>query len=114
MPLGLWASGTIVAVSPTYSQEILHEEFGCGFQDFFRNRSDTLHGILNGLDAASFNPETDSVIDKKFSADDLSARKRNKIALQEKLGLPVRPMCPCLAWSLAWMRRKGLTLRSKA
>ena len=28
MPLGLWASDAIVAVSPTYADEILHEEFG--------------------------------------------------------------------------------------
>jgi starch synthase len=48
MPLGLWASDAIVAVSPTYAEEILHAEFGCGLQDFFRNRTDSLRGILNG------------------------------------------------------------------
>ncbi len=113
MPLGLWASDAIVAVSPTYSQEILHEEFGCGLQDFFRNRSDTLHGILNGLDAASFNPETDSVIDKKFSADDLSVRKRNKIALQEKLGLPVRSDVPLLGMVTRMDEAKGIDIALK-
>jgi starch synthase len=43
MPLGLWASDAMVAVSPTYADEILHEEFGCGLQEFFRNRTDTLY-----------------------------------------------------------------------
>ena len=66
MPLGLWASDAIVAVSPTYADEILHEEFGCGLQDFFRNRSDTLRGILNGLDTVSFNPQTDPAARGEF------------------------------------------------
>ena len=34
MPLGLWASYAMVAVSPTYADEILHEEFGSGLQGF--------------------------------------------------------------------------------
>ena len=56
MPLGLWASDAMVAVSPTYADEILHEEFGSGLQEFFRNRTDSLYGILNGLDIASRTP----------------------------------------------------------
>jgi len=113
MPLGLWASDAIVAVSPTYAQEILHEEFGCGLQDFFRNRSDTLSGILNGLDTVSFDPETDSVIDKKFSANDLSARKHNKIALQEKLGLPALPDVPLLGMVTRMDEAKGIDIALK-
>ena len=62
MPLGLWASDAIVAVSPTYANEILHEEFGCGLQDFFRNRTDSSTGILNGMDTASFDPQTDPIL----------------------------------------------------
>ena len=115
MPLGLWASDAIVAVSPTYADEILHEEFGCGLQDFFRNRSDSLHGILNGIDTASFNPQTDSALAANFNADGLSVRPRNKAALQEQLGLaPSTPTCPCLAWSRAWIRPKASILPSKA
>src|SRR5688572_2618011 len=53
MPLGLWASDAMVAVSPTYAQEISYDQvFGSGLQDFFKSRSDTLTGILNGLDVA--------------------------------------------------------------
>jgi len=113
MPLGLWASDAIVAVSPTYAQEILHEEFGCGLQDFFRNRTDTLSGILNGLDTASFDPKADSIIDKKFTADDLSARKRNKTALQEKLGLPVLPDSPLLGMVTRMDEAKGIDIALK-
>ncbi len=113
MPLGLWASDAIIAVSPTYASEIMHEEFGCGLQDFFRNRSDTVHGILNGLDTVSFNPQSDSIIDKKFSADDLPARKHNKIALQEKLGLPVLPDVPLLGMVTRMDEAKGIDIALK-
>ena len=113
MPLGLWASDSMVAVSPTYAGEILHEEFGCGLQEFFRNRTDSLTGILNGLDTASFNPVTDSVIDSKFTADDLSARKPNKTALQERLGLPVSPAVPLLGMVSRMDEAKGIDIALK-
>src|SRR5512143_75937 len=96
MPLGLWASDAIVAVSPTYATEILHEEFGSGLQDFFRNRTDSLSGILNGLDTVSFDPQTDSTLAANFNADTLSMRPINKTALQERVGLPVLPDVPLL------------------
>jgi starch synthase len=113
MPLGLWASDAMVAVSPTYADEILHEEFGCGLQDFFRNRTDSLYGILNGLDTASFNPQTDPVISKQFNADDLSARQQNKSALQEKLGLPVSSETPLLGIVSRMDQAKGIDIALK-
>src|SRR5688500_11031334 len=78
MPLGLWASDAMVAVSPTYAEEILHPEFGCGLQDFLKNRTATLYGILNGIDTASFDPQTDSMLAANFNVDTLSVRLRNK------------------------------------
>ena len=113
MPLGLWASDAMVAVSPTYADEILHEEFGCGLMDFFRNRTEALSGILNGLDIASFDPKTDSVIAARFSADDLSTRKANKAGLQEKLGLPVLPDVPLLGMVSRMDEAKGIDIALK-
>jgi starch synthase len=113
MPLGLWASDMIVAVSPTYAGEILHEEFGSGLQDFFRNRAESIHGILNGLDTASFDPQTDPVITSRFTPDDLSARKPNKTALQEKLGLPVLDDMPLLGMVSRMDEAKGIDIALK-
>ena len=113
MPLGLWASDAIVAVSPAYANEILHEEFGSGLQEFFRNRSDSIYGILNGLDIASFDPQTDSVIASRFNSDDLSARKLNKAALQEKLGLPVVEDLPLLGMVTRMDEAKGIDIALK-
>jgi starch synthase len=111
MPLGLWASDAMVAVSPTYAQEIMYDPvFGSGLQDFFKTRSDTLTGILNGLDTVSYDPTTDPVIEKRFSADDLPARKRNKTALQEKLGLPALPDVPLLGMVSRMDEAKGIDI----
>jgi len=113
MPLGLWASDAIVAVSPTYADEILHEEFGCGLQDFFRNRGDSLQGILNGLDTASFDPQTDSALAVNFNADSLSVRPQNKAALQERVGLPVLPDVPLFGMVSRMDVQKGVDIALK-
>ena len=113
MPLGLWASDAIVAVSPTYADEILHEEFGSGLQDFFRNRSDSLRGILNGLDLVSFDPRTDPTLAVNFSAETLADRPRNKAALQERAGLSVNPNVPLLGMVTRMDQAKGIDIALK-
>jgi starch synthase len=113
MPLGLWASDAIVAVSPTYAEEILQPEFGCGLQDFLKNRAETLHGILNGLDTASFDPQTDSALTANFNADSLSVRPRNKTALQERVGLPLDPDIPLLGMVSRMDQAKGIDIALK-
>jgi starch synthase len=113
MPLGLWASDAINAVSPTYADEILHEEFGSGLQEFLRTRTDSLYGILNGLDTVSFDPQTDSVLAANFSADTLSMRPINKMALQERVGLPVLPDVPLLGMVTRMDVQKGVDIALK-
>jgi starch synthase len=110
MPLGLWASDAIVAVSPTYADEILHEEFGSGLQEFFRNRTDSLRGILNGLDVHSFDPQTDPTLAANFNAGTLSLRPRNKAVLQERLGLPLKPDVPLLGMVSRMDQAKGIDI----
>jgi starch synthase len=113
MPLGLWASDAMVAVSPTYADEILHEEFGCGLQDFFRNRADSLSGILNGLDTTAFDPQTDPTLTVNYNADTLSLRPVNKAALQERVGLPVLPDVPLLGMVSRMDVQKGVDIALK-
>jgi starch synthase len=110
MPLGLWASDAIVAVSPTYADEILHEEFGSGLQEFFRNRTDSLRGILNGLDVHSFDPQTDPTLAANFNAGTLSLRPRNKAVLQERLGLSLKPDVPLLGMVSRMDQAKGIDI----
>ncbi|MGE5373953.1 MAG: glycogen synthase [Bacteroidota bacterium] len=110
MPLGLWASDAIVAVSPTYAKEIMEEEFGSGLQDFLKNRSDSVYGILNGLDISSFDPQTDATLARNYNADSLSLRPQNKTALQERVGLPVLPDIPVLGMVTRMDVQKGVDI----
>ena len=91
LPLGLLAADHLVAVSPTYAQEILTPEFGSGLSDFLQERADTISGILNGIDIDQWNPQSDPQLVANYSQDDLVPRKLNKRSLQEELGLPVDP-----------------------
>jgi starch synthase len=113
LPLGLWASDAIVAVSPAYAEEILGEEFGCGLQEFLRNHKDSLSGILNGLDISSFDPQTDTTLAANYNADSLFTRPQNKIALQERVGLPVLPDIPVLGMVTRMDVQKGVDIALK-
>jgi starch synthase len=113
MPLGLWASDAIVAVSPAYAREILGEEFGSGLQEFLQTRKDSISGILNGLDISSFDPQTDPTLSVNFNAESLSLRLQNKAALQERAGLPVLPDVPLLGMVTRMDVQKGVDIALK-
>lgn len=110
LPLGLWASDAIVAVSPTYGREILQPEYGCGLNEFFQSRLDTVSGILNGLDTASFNPADDTALGANFDLDSLDKRAANKTLLQERLGLAKDPDVPLMAMVSRMDVQKGVDL----
>jgi starch synthase len=110
LPLGLWASDAIVAVSPTYGREILTQEYGCGLDEFFRSRAQTVSGILNGLDTGSFNPADDSALGFNFDIDSLDNRLSNKALLQRRLGLPLESEAPLLAMVTRMDVQKGVDL----
>ena len=83
-------------------------------QDFFRNRTDSLQGILNGLDTASFDPQTDPTLAANFNAETLSVRPQNKAALQERVGLARQlPDVPLLGMVSRMDQAKGIDIALK-
>ncbi|HKY52815.1 MAG TPA: glycosyltransferase, partial [Anaerolineales bacterium] len=88
-------------------------EFGCGLQDFLKNRAETLYGILNGLDTISFDPQTDPALSANFKADTLSVRPHNKSALQERVGLPALADVPVLGMVSRMDQAKGIDIALK-
>lgn len=110
MPLGLWASDAIVAVSPGYAGEVLTEEFGCGLHDFLQLRKETLSGILNGIDTISFDPTTDTAIGVNYDSSTIEKRAINKKLLQDRLGLALDPNIPLLAIISRMDVQKGVDL----
>ncbi len=110
LPLGLWAADAIVAVSPTYADEMLSPEYGSGLHDFLKERRETLMGILNGLDTERFDPASDVEIAAQFTSESLSKRALNKVALLEQSGLPAHPDVPVFGVVSRMDPQKGIDL----
>ena len=110
LPLGLFAADAVVAVSPTYRDEILTKKFGCGLEDFLHRRKEVLHGIVNGIDTVSFDPATDEAIPFQYTAENPSIREKNKAALQARLGLVVDADVPLFGMVTRMDRQKGVDL----
>ena len=87
---GVVYADAITTVSDTYAKEIQTEFFGEGLDGLMRARSNSLRGIVNGIDYREFNPETDGYIYQKYDAKNFRKEKyKNKTGLQTDLGLEV-------------------------
>jgi starch synthase len=84
---GLEAASVITTVSPTYALEIREAEFGMGLEGLIRSRGSRVRGIVNGIDTAEWNPESDPALVATYSARKLPRRLANKRALEAEFGL---------------------------
>ena len=85
---GIVYADQITTVSPTYAEEIKTPFYGENLDGLMRARSNSLRGIVNGIDYNEFNPETDKYIVKNYDAVNFRKEKvKNKRALQQELGL---------------------------
>ncbi|MCI5502222.1 MAG: glycogen synthase GlgA [Lachnospiraceae bacterium] len=85
---GLVYADMITTVSNSYAEEIKMPFYGEGLDGLMRARSNSLVGILNGLDYNEYNPETDPYIFKNYNAKTYRKEKvKNKRGLQRELGL---------------------------
>ncbi|MCX5680165.1 MAG: glycogen/starch synthase [Candidatus Omnitrophica bacterium] len=78
-----------------------------------KTREDVLSGILNGIDARVWNPETDKKIYKKYSAVDPDDKGINKEKLQIETGLKVDREIPMIGLISRLADQKGLDLLAK-
>ena len=89
MKVGIECADLINTVSETYAAEIQSSaEYGYGLEGVLRLRREDLYGIVNGIDYAEWNPETDPLIPAHYSAADLSGKTICKTELLRTLGLP--------------------------
>lgn len=86
---GLLFADRVTTVSPTYAQEILTPEYGCGMEGVLQDRSTDFSGILNGIDDAIWNPAADPWLSANYRVRDLAGKRECKRELQRELGLPV-------------------------
>lgn len=86
---GLFYADHITTVSPTYADEITREPAANGMAGLLhtRNAEGRLSGVLNGVDDAVWNPQTDAALAKNYHLKAMQGKKADKAALQQFFGL---------------------------
>lgn len=85
---GIVYADAITTVSNTYAEEIKTPFYGEGLDGLLCARTNSLRGIVNGIDYEEYNPATDRYIVKNYTAKNFRLeKKKNKLALQKDLGL---------------------------
>jgi starch synthase len=103
---GIHGADALTTVSPTYAEEILTPEYGCGFDGLLRGKASGLKGILNGADYGVWDPKTDPYIEAHFSPRSLAPKAACKRALQHELGLESDPDAPLMAFMSRLVHQK--------
>lgn len=89
---GIVYADRVTTVSNTYAHEIKTPFYGEKLDGLLNARSNVLSGIVNGIDYDEFNPETDMWLPAHYNAESVFTEKvKNKMALQQELGLEVNP-----------------------
>ena len=111
---GLVFADILSTVSRRYAQEIQTEEFGCGLEGVLKERSADLHGVVNGIDCAVWNPEIDGLISATYSATDFSGKAACKAALLRSQGLPESNGTPLIGIISRLAAQKGFDILEMA
>jgi ADP-glucose type glycogen/starch synthase len=100
---GIFASHFINTVSPTFLEEIVENQHSFVPGNIQWEVASKFHagcaaGILNSPDT-SCDPETDDYLIERYGVlDHYEGKRKNKVWLQERLGLEVNPDAPMLFW----------------
>ncbi|MEK7519871.1 MAG: glycogen/starch synthase [Patescibacteria group bacterium] len=100
----------INTVSQTHAKELLTEEFGEGLEALLRERRERLYGILNGIDYETNDPSMDTSLAKNFSTRTVDVRVENKLAIQERFGLPKNKRAFLMVIVSRFTKQKGFSL----
>ncbi len=101
----------VTTVSETYSRELMYPYYAHGLDGIIANAAWKLTGITNGIDVGTFNPETDPNLPAHYNADTFADGKAVcKAALQQEVGLPVKPDTPLMVMVTRLAGHKGLDL----
>lgn len=113
MKAGLYYADRLSTVSPSYAREIQTPAQGQGLDGLLRDRAGVLHGILNAVDEAVWNPATDAELPRPYGQPDgrrMAGKAACKAALQAELGLAAEPQRPLFIVVSRLSEQKGLHL----
>ena len=111
---GIVYADHLSTVSPSYAEEILSEEFGCGLQGVLSERRDRLSGILNGVDYAEWNTANNPHLEHSYSLENMQGKAAEKKRLQRDLGFAVDTQVPLFGIISRLVEQKGITLLAEA
>lgn len=100
----------VTTVSPTYARELHYPYFAHGLQGVVDMVDHKLYGILNGIDVAHYNPESDPLVPYHFTIEDRTGKARCKREIQRLFGLNQESEWPLLASVARLVEQKGIEL----
>ena len=101
----------VTTVSETYARELRYPYYAHGLDGILMDNAHKLTGITNGIDTGTFNPSTDPALPVHYSAKAFIRNKAKcKAALQQEVGLPVKPKAPLMVMVTRLVAHKGLDL----
>ncbi|HEX9950601.1 MAG TPA: glycogen/starch synthase, partial [Rubricoccaceae bacterium] len=100
-------AGAVTTVSPGYARELASDDtVAHGLAAAFRHAGDRFSGVLNGIDAAVWNPATDPHLPHTYTAADLAGKAATKAAVCAELNLDATR--PLVAFVGRLMPEKGV------
>ena len=107
---GIVYANALTTVSRKYAEEIQTPEFGSGLDGAMRQRKADLHGILNGVDYAEWDPATDGNLAAHYSPADLAGKRECRKDLLHAFGLEAPDATPVIGVCSRFASQKGFDL----
>jgi len=111
---GLVFADAVTTVSPSYAEEVKTPEQGRGLDGVFRERADSLTGILNGIDHEAWNPQSDPFIASTYDPASLAGKRLCKADLQRAFSLPEDPEVLLVGMVSRLASQKGFDILQEA
>ncbi len=110
MKAGIVFADLVTTVSPRYAQEIQTPLFGNGMDGVIATRIEDLHGIINGIDTAVWNPAVDASLPARYSVENIAGKALCRAKLLQEFGWDQKFKGPIFGMVCRFTVSKGLDL----
>lgn len=108
---GILHADVVTTVSETYAREIQTPALGHGMDGLLRQRSESVLGIVNGVDYDVWNPEVDPELPRNYGLEDVDEGKAEcRAHLLREMGLSNDPHAPVLGIVSRLTAQKGFEI----
>lgn len=113
MKAGIKYADLVTTVSAGYKAEIEQLENSFGMYEIIKQRTDSIIGILNGIETDNYDPRQEGVLIYPYDENNLEIKKKNRTLLRSEYGLPDTTI-PLIAMITRLEYTKGIDLLIKA